>query len=102
VEGNFGYPGDVIELIAEFEQSIAHLSFNEVTRCALAFMSHRLGIVRASVALLTDDGREFLMFDSTLDISGLESGKVIEISPADMSDIDFEDIIKKIDKKYPK
>ena len=84
VEGNFGYPGDIIELITEFEQNIAHLSFDEVTRAALAFVSDRLGIVRASVALLTDNGQGFLMFDSTLDISGLESRKVIPLNSASL------------------
>lgn len=82
--GTFGDPGNVIKPISEFERSIAHLSFEEVTRGALSFMNNRLGIVRASVALLKDDGRDFLMFDSTLEISGLESGQVIALSSASL------------------
>ena len=68
---------EIIELIAEFDRCISHLSFGEVTRGALAFMGERLGLGRASVALLENDGKSFRIFDSTIEVRGVESGKVV-------------------------
>jgi len=66
---------DVVQLIAEFDKLTSHLSFSEIAKGALRFMSERLHIARASVALLRDDG--FGMFDASVEIQGIESGKLI-------------------------
>jgi PAS domain S-box-containing protein len=68
---------ELIELISELDGRIAHLSFAEVTRAALAFMGERLGLGRASIALLESDGLGFRIFDSTVEVRGVESGKVV-------------------------
>jgi len=68
---------EVIDLITDFERRIAHLSFADVTRGALEFMSDRLGVTRVSVTLLEADGQTFRMFDSTTMVRGIESGKQV-------------------------
>jgi PAS domain S-box-containing protein len=75
----------VIELICEFDRRISHLSFAQVTRGALEFMADRLGVVRASVALRMNGSQGFTIFDSTLDIRGIESGRVIPPNSASLA-----------------
>ena len=75
----------VIELICEFDRRISHLSFAQVTRGALEFMADRLGVARASVALRIDGGQGFTIFDSTFDIRGIESGRVIPPNSASLA-----------------
>ncbi len=80
--GDAGVSGDVIELVAEFDQRIAHLSFAETTRGALTFMAECMGIARASVALLENEGQSFRIFDSTREIRGVESGTLVPFASA--------------------
>ena len=68
---------DVIRLIAEFDRQTSHLSFSEIAKGALRFMHERLHIARASVALLHDDGESFRLFDASVDVRGIESGKIV-------------------------
>jgi len=68
---------DVVGLIAEFDKLTSHLSFSEITKGALRFMDERLHIGRATVALLHEDGESFRLFDTTVDVRGIESGKVV-------------------------
>jgi PAS domain S-box-containing protein len=75
---------NVIGLIAEFDQQISHLSFAEVARGTLSFVGKRLGVARASVALLQADGEHFLLFDSTMEVQGVESGKLIPFDSASL------------------
>jgi PAS domain S-box-containing protein len=75
---------DILGLIAELDQRISHLTFAEITRGALAFLCERLGLLRTSVALLDHDGQSFRIFDTTVDISGIESGKVIPLASASL------------------
>ena len=68
---------DVIRLVAEFDKQTSHLTFAEIAKGALRFMTERLHIGRATVALLHDDGESFRLFDTTLDVRGIESGKLV-------------------------
>jgi PAS domain S-box-containing protein len=68
---------DIVRLIAEFDRLTSHLSFSEIAKGALRFMDERLHIARASVALLHDDGESFRMFDASVDVRGIESGKIV-------------------------
>lgn len=77
---------DVIRHIAEFDRHVSSLSFGEITKSALQFMSERLGIARASIALLRTDGDGFLIFDATMDVKGIESGKIIPHGSASLSE----------------
>ena len=72
-------PGEsrIIALIAEFDQCVAHHSFSEVVQGAFDFLVNRIGIPRASVALIESDGSTFRMFDSTVEVRGLESGQIL-------------------------
>jgi PAS domain S-box-containing protein len=79
-----GGQGDVIALLADFDRRISALSFKDVTHGALAFMDERLGTARASVALLCEDGKSFRMFDATMDVRSVESGKLIPFSSASL------------------
>jgi two-component system, cell cycle sensor histidine kinase and response regulator CckA len=67
----------IIALIAEFDQCVAHHSFSEVVQGAFDFLVNRIGIPRASVALIESDGSTFRMFDSTLEVRGLQSGQIL-------------------------
>jgi PAS domain S-box-containing protein len=67
----------VIELIMAFDQRIAHTSFPEIARGALAFLAEQKEIARASVALLMGDKGPFRIFDSTGEIRGVESGALV-------------------------
>jgi PAS domain S-box-containing protein len=82
--GDGAFSSQVIELITEFDQRIAHLSFAEIARGALTFMAERMGIARASVALLENDGRTFRIFDSTREVHGVESGKTVPFASASL------------------
>jgi PAS domain S-box-containing protein len=75
---------NIVELIAAFDQRIAHLSFSEIARGALRFMSEKMGIARASVALLNEVDRTFRIFDSTREVRGVESGAVVPFSAASL------------------
>jgi len=77
---------DVVRLIAEFDQQTSHLSFSEIARGALRFMAERLHIGRATVALLQDDGESFRLFDTTVDVQGIESGKIVPRGSGALSD----------------
>jgi PAS domain S-box-containing protein len=79
-------PSDVIDLIAEFDQRVAHLSFQEIASGALAFMGQRMLLTRASVALLNDDHSNFRIFDSTLEIKGAQSGTLIPLNSATLAE----------------
>jgi PAS domain S-box-containing protein len=68
---------DVVRLITEFDKQTSHLSFTDITKGALRFMGEQLHMGRASVALLRDDGEGFRMFDASVDVQGIESGKLI-------------------------
>ncbi|HEX7501515.1 MAG TPA: ATP-binding protein [Polyangia bacterium] len=68
---------DVIRLVGEFDKQTSHLTFAEIAKGALRFMTERLNIGRATVALLHDDGESFRLFDTTLDVQGIESGKLV-------------------------
>ena len=68
---------DVVRLIAEFDKQTAHLTFSDIAMGALRFMAERLHIGRATVALLHEDGESFRLFDTTVDVRGIESGKVV-------------------------
>jgi PAS domain S-box-containing protein len=84
--GATGAPGtvDVVGLVAEFDRRISHLSFAEVTRGALTFMSERLGLARTSVALVQGDGDSLRIFDSTTVLRGVESGRVVPLAVGTM------------------
>ncbi len=77
---------DVVQCITEFDQQICRLSFGEITTGALRFMAERLHLVRASVALLRAEGDGFLLFDTTQDVQGVESGRVIAHGSASLSE----------------
>src|ERR1039457_168149 len=68
---------DVIRLIAEFDKQTSHLTFSEIIEGAIRFIAERLHIGRATVALLHEDGESFRLFDTTVDVRGIESGKVV-------------------------
>ncbi len=75
--GGIGSSDRIITLIAEFDRRIAHMSFADVARGALAFISEHLGFARATVALLGKDRQSFRLFDTTLEVTGIESGRVV-------------------------
>jgi len=75
---------DVVQLIAEFDKLTSHLSFSEIAKGALRFMGERLHIGRGSVALLRDDG--FRMFDASVEIQGIESGRSIPRASASLGE----------------
>jgi len=77
-------PGDIVALIAEFDRRIAYLSFSEIARGALAFLDERLHVTRVSVALLLGERDGFRMFDSTIVVRGVESGKVVPFASASL------------------
>ena len=77
---------DVVRLISEFDQQTAHLSFSEIAKGALRFMAERLHVGRASVALLREDGQAFRMFDATVDVRGIESGRIIPRGSASLGE----------------
>jgi len=77
---------DVIGCISEFDRQISHQSFGEVTRGALRFLADHLGITRASIALLRAEGDGFFLFDATVDVKGVESGKIIPHGSASLSE----------------
>jgi PAS domain S-box-containing protein len=68
---------DVIQLIADFDRHTSHLSFAEIAKGALGFMADRLHIGRASIALLRPEGDGFRVYDATVDVQGVESGKIL-------------------------
>ena len=68
---------DVVGLIAAFDKLTSHLSFSEITKGALRFMDERLHVGRATVALLHEDGESFRVFNTTVDVWGIESGKLV-------------------------
>ena len=68
---------DVIELIADFDRHTSHLSFAEIAKGALGFMANRLHIGRASIALLRPEGDGFRVYDATVDVQGIESGRIV-------------------------
>lgn len=87
--GNSGGPqsrGDTLELVAEFDRQISRLSFSEIVKGALGFVSERLSLARASVALLLPDRDGFRLFDATVDILGIESGRTIPLSSASLGE----------------
>jgi len=77
---------DIVRLIAEFDKLTSHLSFSEIAKGALRFMDERLNIGRASVALLRDDGEGFRMFDASVEVQGIESGKLIPRASASLGE----------------
>jgi PAS domain S-box-containing protein len=77
---------DVIRLVAEFDRQTSHRSFSQIAKGALAFVSDRLHVGRASVALLRTEGDGFQMYDTTLDIEGVESGRLIPNRSATLSE----------------
>jgi PAS domain S-box-containing protein len=77
---------DVVRLIAEFDKQTSHLSFSDITKGALRFMGEWLHMGRASVALLRDDGEGFRMFDASVDVQGIESGKLIPRTSASLGE----------------
>jgi PAS domain S-box-containing protein len=77
---------DVIGLIAEFDRQTSHLSFGEIAKGALRFMAERLHIERATVALLHDDGESFRVFDTTVEVQGIESGNVVPRSSGSLGE----------------
>lgn len=68
---------DVIQLIADFERHTSHMSFAEIAKGALGFMADRLHMDRASIALLRSEGGGFWLYDTTVDVQGVESGKIL-------------------------
>jgi PAS domain S-box-containing protein len=95
---------DVIRLIAEFDRETSHLSFSEIAKGALRFLNERLHVGRASVALLHDDGKSFRVFDTSVEVRGVESGKVIPGGSASLSEtVDAERSIYRADiRDWPK
>ena len=77
---------DVVQLVVEFDKQTSHASFSEIAKGALRFMDERLHIGRASVALLRDDGEGFRMFDASVDVKGIESGKFIPRASASLGE----------------
>jgi PAS domain S-box-containing protein len=77
---------NVIRLLAEFEKQTAHLSFSEIAKGALRFMTGPLHIERATVALLHDDGESFRLFDTTLEVRGIESGTIVPSGSGSLSE----------------
>jgi PAS domain S-box-containing protein len=78
------HTADVVALIAEFDRRISHLSFAEVARGALSFMSERLGLARVSVALVESAGQTLRIYDSTTVLEGVESGKLVPFDAGTM------------------
>ncbi|MGC4069107.1 MAG: ATP-binding protein [Polyangiaceae bacterium] len=77
--------GDAIslfDLLAEFDRCTSCLSFDQVLKGALGFISQRLRIGRASIALLTPAQDGLRMFDATCDVKGVESGQWIPLDSA--------------------
>ena len=68
---------DAVQLIADFDRDTSHLSFGEISKGALRFMVDRLHVGRASVALLRPEGDGFWLYDATLDVQGVESGRIL-------------------------
>ena len=68
---------DAVQLIADFDRDTSHLSFGEISKGALRFMVERLHVGRASVALLRSEGDGFWLYDATVDVQGVESGKIL-------------------------
>lgn len=77
---------DIFEVLTEFERTIAHSSFETTVRSALRFLSDVVGVGRASVALLRDDRQGFCVFDSTMQITGVESGRFLPHGSATLSE----------------
>jgi PAS domain S-box-containing protein len=77
---------DAVQLIADFDRDTSHLSFGEISKGALRFMADRLHVDRASVALLRSEGDGFWLYDATLDVQGVESGKIIPHGSASLSE----------------
>jgi PAS domain S-box-containing protein len=77
---------DVIRLIAEFDKQTSHLTFSEIIEGAIRFIAERLHIGRVTVALLHEDGESFRLFDTTLDVRGIESGTVVPRGSGSLSE----------------
>jgi PAS domain S-box-containing protein len=77
---------DVIQLIADFDRHTSHLSFADIAKGALGFMADHLHLARASVALLRSEGDGFWLYDATVDVQGVESGKIIPHGSATLSE----------------
>lgn len=77
---------DVVQCIAQFDAQLSRLSFDEVTKSALQFMAEELKVARASIALLREEGDGFLLFDATVDVKGVESGKILGHGSASLSE----------------
>jgi PAS domain S-box-containing protein len=84
---NDDYHGlDVVSLIATFDRHVSHLSFGEMAKGALAFMAEHLNVERGSVALLRAEGDGFRIFDSTVEVRGVESGRIVPHGSASLSE----------------
>jgi PAS domain S-box-containing protein len=77
---------DVISLIAAFERRVSHSSFSEIARGALSFMTEFLHVDRASVALVRKEGDGFRIFDTTMAVEGVESGRIVAHGSASLTE----------------
>jgi PAS domain S-box-containing protein len=77
---------DAVQLIIDFDVHTSHLSFPEIAKGALAFMAGRLHIDRASIALLRSEGDGFWLYDTTVDVQGVESGRIIPHGSASLNE----------------
>ena len=76
----------IVELLRLFDLEMAPASFGNVLSAALAFVSRHLAIPRCSVALVCDGSLNFRIFDTTLPITGIESGALMPAQTASLAE----------------
>ncbi|MBI5098077.1 MAG: PAS domain S-box protein [Nitrospirae bacterium] len=77
----------ILTTIKEFDEEIAHLHFSYITRRSLEFIQNRLGIRRASIALLQKETGGFLLYEAGMEIKGIESGKFLPFEKTVLSEV---------------
>jgi PAS domain S-box-containing protein len=76
---------NIVELVSEFERRIESLAFNDIITHSLQFAAERLELGRVSVALVVPENEGFLMYDATVEIRGIESGRRIPFESASLA-----------------
>jgi PAS domain S-box-containing protein len=76
---------NIVELVSEFERRIESLAFNDIITHSLQFSAERLELGRVSVALVIPENEGFLMYDATVEICGIDSGRRIPFESASLA-----------------
>jgi len=78
---------EIFSILLDFDKVVVGLEQGHVMSHALMFMTDRLGIDRASIALLSKDGKEFIVTDVTDASEELGKGTAIPADNTALSDV---------------